>query len=122
MMRHHPCLRRNTTSWTKLRRHILLQLNRGENRHFLARSLFFAQQGELAVGDLPGLINKASCLSLLSNAVLIWNTVQFEKIVTQLRSQGHTVQNEDLAHVTPLLFGHIIPHGAYFTNQPDLRG
>jgi TnpA family transposase len=105
-----------------LRRHILLQLNRGENRHFLARWLFFAQQGELAVGDLPGLINKASCLSLLSNAVLVWNTVQFEKIVTQLRSQGHTINNEDLAHVTPLLFGHIIPHGAYFINQPDPRG
>ncbi|MDD2710367.1 MAG: Tn3 family transposase [Verrucomicrobiae bacterium] len=42
----------------ELRRHILLQLNRGENRHFLARCLFFAQQGELTVGDLPGLINK----------------------------------------------------------------
>ncbi|MDD2710801.1 MAG: Tn3 family transposase [Verrucomicrobiae bacterium] len=106
----------------ELRRAVLLQLNRGENRQFLARALFFAQQGELTVGDLPGLINKASCLSLLSNAVLVWNTVQFEKIVAQLRSQGHTIQNEDLAHVTPLLFGHVIPTGAYFINHPDLRG
>ena len=103
-----------------LRRRILVQLNRGENRHSLVRSLFFAQQGEIYTGDYAELMNKASCVSLLSNAVLVWNTIQFEKIVTKLRSEGHTIRDEDLAHVTPLLHSHVIPHGAYFVNQSDL--
>lgn len=33
-------------------------------------------------------MNKASCLSLMSNAVLVWNTVQIERIVTPLRPPG----------------------------------
>ncbi len=32
-------------------------------------------------------MNKASCLSLLPNAVLVWNTMAIMKIITQ--SAGH---------------------------------
>jgi hypothetical protein len=37
-------------------------------------------------------MNKASCLSLISNAVLIWNTVHISRIADQLsrsRQQHH---------------------------------
>ena len=34
-------------------------------------------------------MNKASCLSLLSNAVPVWNTVHIARIVDQLRAAGH---------------------------------
>jgi hypothetical protein len=34
-------------------------------------------------------MNKASCLSLISNAVLIWNTVHMSRIAAQLRAAGH---------------------------------
>ena len=53
---------------------VQLQLNRGELRHALARWLFFANRGEFRTGDYEEIMNKASCLSLLSNAVLVWNT------------------------------------------------
>jgi hypothetical protein len=59
-------------------------------------------------------MNKASCLSLLSNAVLIWNTVQMTRIVAQLRDTGHHVSDEDLARVSPLAHAHVIPNGTYF--------
>jgi Tn3 transposase DDE domain len=32
-------------------------------------------------------MNKATCLSLLSNAVLVWNTIQITKIVDKLRAR-----------------------------------
>jgi TnpA family transposase len=32
--------------------------------------------------------NKATCLSLLSNAVVVWNTVQMTRIIDQLRAKG----------------------------------
>jgi TnpA family transposase len=56
-----------------LRRRVQLQLNRGESRHALARWLFFANRGEFRSGDYEEIMNKASCLSLLSNTVLVWN-------------------------------------------------
>ena len=90
-----------------------LQLNRGEHRQSLARWLFFANQGEFREGDYEEIMNKASCLSLLSNAVLVWNTVQIQRIVEELRASGHPVKDEDLARVSPLLRTHVIPNGSY---------
>jgi len=49
----------------------------------LARWLFFANRGEFRTGDYEEIMNKASCLSLLSNAVLVWNTIKIGNIVGQ---------------------------------------
>ena len=97
-----------------LRQAIQLQLNRGEFRHILAKWLFFANQGGFRSGDYEEVMNKASCLSLLSNAVLVWNTVHIARIVHQLRAAGHEVKDEDLARVSPLAHAHVIPNGSYF--------
>jgi hypothetical protein len=90
-----------------------LQLNRGESRHALARWLFFAQQGEFRTGDYEEIMNKASCLSLLSNAVLVWNTVQMDRIVRGLRAAGQCVSDDDLTRISPLAYAHVIPSGTY---------
>jgi TnpA family transposase len=97
----------------KLRRVVQLQLNRGEARHSLARWLFFAHRGEFRDGDLNEMMNKTSCLSLLCNAAVVWNTIRMQKIVDQLRSSGQAVREEDLAHIWPLLHEHILPNGIY---------
>jgi hypothetical protein len=72
-------------------------------------------------------MNKASCLSLLSNAVLVWNTVRIGRIVGQLRAAGNSIPDEDLARVPPLFRRHITPNGSYFQSprghvltQPEL--
>jgi TnpA family transposase len=96
-----------------VRRRVQLQLNRGESRHDLARWLFFANQGEFRTGDYEEIMNKASCLSLLSNAVLVWNTVRMGEIVARLRATGETVLDEDLARISPLAYAHVIPNGTY---------
>ena len=90
-----------------------MQLNRGEHRHILAKWLFFANRGEFRDGDINEIMNKTSCLSLLSNAVLIWNTIHMQKIAERLREAGETVRQEDLARNWPLLHAHIIPNGMY---------
>lgn len=70
-------------------------------------------------------MNKATCLSLLSNAVVVWNTVQMTRTLTQLRANGATIAEEDLARVSPLAFAHVIPNGTYCvrqaSQQTDLR-
>ena len=94
------------------------QLNRGESRHELARWLFFANRGEFRTGDSEEIMNKASCLSLLSNAVLVWNTIEIERVVERLRLAGEIVRDEDLAHISPLMHMHVTPNGIYvFSRQ-----
>jgi TnpA family transposase len=68
----------------ELRARIRRQLNRGESRHALVRRLFFANQGVFRVGDRDEIMNKVTALSVLSNAVLAWNTVRFAEIVAGL--------------------------------------
>ena len=100
-----------------LRRIIHAQLNRGESRHALARWLFFANQGEFRISDYEAMMNKASCLGLLSNATVLWNIVQMERIVTDMRADGMAVPDEHLVHVWPLQRRHIVPNGVYFVNR-----
>ena len=100
-----------------LRLSIQTQLNRGEARHGLAKWLFFANQGEFRTADYEAIMNKASCLSLLSNAVVLWNTLQIERIVTDLRVSGVPIRGEDLIHIWPLQRRHITPNGVYFVNR-----
>jgi hypothetical protein len=98
-----------------------LQTNRGEGRHQLARRLFFANQGAFQTGDYEEIMNKASCLSLLSNAALVWNTTHMTRIIEQLRASGETITDEELARVSPMAFSHIIPNGTYFTRPTPLE-
>jgi hypothetical protein len=100
-----------------LRARMQLQVNRGEGRHQVARRLFFANQGAFQTGDYEEIMNKATCLSLLSNAALVWNTVQMSRIVDQLRASGETITEAELARISPLAFSHIIPNGTYFSQR-----
>jgi TnpA family transposase len=104
-----------------VRRRVQLQLNRGESRHDLARWLFFANQGEFRTGDYEEIMNKASCLSLLSNAVLVWNTVRMGEIVARLRAAGEAVSDEDLGRISPLAYAHVIPNGTYVFDRAHRR-
>ena len=100
-----------------MRRRVQLQLNRGESRHHLASWLFFGNRGEFRTGDYEEIMNKASCLSLLSNTVLVWNTIEMAKIVERLRQTGEEIPAKDLARVSPMAFHDVIPNGTYHFNK-----
>ena len=97
-----------------LRQTVQLQLNKGEYRHKLPRRIFFADQGEFTTGDYEEIMNKASCLSLASNAILYWNTLKIAEIVDNLRAQGEDIGKETLAPISLLPFRHVVPNGTYF--------
>jgi TnpA family transposase len=102
-----------------LRRKVQIQLNKGEYRHKLSRWIFFANQGEFQIGDYEEIMNKASCLSLVSNAILYWNTKRITKIVDQLRGQGENITDEMLSRISLLPFQHVIPSGTYFIGYEE---
>jgi Tn3 transposase DDE domain len=94
-----------------------LQLNKGEYRHKLPRRIFFADQGEFTTGDYEEIMNKASCLSLVSNAILYWNTIKINDIVENLRAQGEDIDKDTLSHISLLPFKHVVPNGTYFIEE-----
>ncbi len=66
------------------------------------------------MGDYEEVMNKASCLGLLSNAAVLWSTVQIERVVSRLRAGGAEIDPADLAHVWSLQHARIIPNGTCF--------
>ena len=62
-------------------------------------------------------MNKARCLSLVSNAVLYWNTLKINNLVQGLRQQGEDIQDETLSHISLLPYKHVIPNGTYFMDD-----
>jgi TnpA family transposase len=102
----------------KLRDRVQLQLNRGEGRHALSKRISFGNQGVYRTGDVDELMNKVSTLSVLSNAVLVWNTLRISEIVEALETaSGCPVARADLARVSPLLSARLLVSGRYNLDQ-----
>ena len=98
----------------KLRDRVQLQLNRGEGRHALSKRISFGNQGIYRTGEVDELMNKVSALSVLSNAVLVWNTIHIAEIVEAIEAaSGQPVAREDLARVSPLLSARLLVSGRY---------
>src|SRR5262245_23826434 len=59
------------------------------------------------------MMNRASCLSLLSNAVLVYNTLRIGRVLEQAKAQGQAFTLEAMAHISPLARRHVIVNGIY---------
>jgi TnpA family transposase len=104
------------------RRRILRQLNKGEALHDLRAYLFIANRGQLRRRRGEELAHQASCLNLVTNAVMVWNTVYMTAVVEQLKQEGYPMQESDLAHVWPTRYNHINVYGKYHFNIEEARG
>lgn len=103
------------------RRRVMRQLNKGEALHDLRASLMIANKGQLRRKRGDELVNQASCLNLVTNAVIIWNTVYMAKVVEQLKQEGYPVHESDLAHIWPTRYEHINVYGRYHFNIEEAR-
>lgn len=85
------------------RRATLLQLNRGEGRHSLARDVFLGKRGELRQKYREGQEDQLGALGLVVNVIVLWNTVYLDAVVAQLRREGFKVKDEDVARLSPFV-------------------
>ena len=104
-----------------LRQRVHTQLNKGEKLHDLRKFLFFAREGVVRQKYEEGQANQAGCLNLLTNAVIVWNTVSMQAALEAIRQEGYPVQEEDLAHLWPIRFAHIHRYGKYAFNVEAAR-
>ncbi len=95
------------------RRRILTQLNRGEGRHAVARAIYYGKRGEIHKRYREGQEDQLGALGLVTNAVILWNTIYMDAALNRLRQQGMEIKNEDAARLSPLLYKHINMLGHY---------
>jgi TnpA family transposase len=101
------------------RRRILIQLNRGEGRHQLARVIFHGKRGELRQRYREGQEDQLGALGLVVNLVVLWNTIYMDAAVRELRAEGHEVRAEDVARLSPLGHKHVNMLGRYAFTLPE---
>ena len=59
------------------------------------------------------MMNRSSCLSLLSNAVLVYNTLRIGQVLERAKARGQAFSAEAIVHVSPLAHRHVIVNGTY---------
>ena len=89
------------------RRATLIQLNRGEGRHSLARAVFHGKRGELRQRYREGQEDQLGALGLVVNMIVLWNTIYMQAALEQLRAEDHPVREEDVVRLSPLGHEHI---------------
>ena len=68
------------------------------------------------------LAHQASCLNLVTNAVIVWNTVYMAAAVEQLKQEGYPLDETDLAHIWPTRYAHLNVYGKYRFNVEEIHG
>ena len=101
------------------RRRILIQLNKGESRHSLARATYFGQKGEVRQRYREGQEEQLGALGLVVNAIVLWNTLYMNHAVEDMRARGMRVRPEDVERLSPLGYDHINLLGRYTFSLPD---
>ncbi|WP_148359291.1 Tn3 family transposase, partial [Acidocella aminolytica] len=82
-------------------------------------AVFFHRQGEIRDRTFENQSFRASGLSLITAAIVHWNTVYLNQAVQHLRAQGTAVPDDLLAHVAPLGWEHIALTGDYVWNPAN---
>ena len=71
----------------QVQRRIGTQINKGEALHALRGFLFLANEAKIRRRYYEEQLNQASCLNLVTNAVVLWNTVYMSAVLDQLKGK-----------------------------------
>ena len=107
-----------------LRRRVQAGLNKGEARNALARAVFFYRLGEIRDRSFDQQRYRASGLTLLTAAIVLWNTVYLQRATDAIRKKA-PLDDDLLQYLSPLGWEHINLTGDYLwrsrSNPPKGR-
>ncbi len=86
----------------------------------MARDISFGHQGRFTDRGYEAQLNRASALSLIINAIVVWNTRHFDRAQTRLSEQGYSVDEAVWQHLSPLAWKHINLVGSYHFAEVQL--
>lgn len=96
-----------------MRKRINSQLNKGEQLHGLRMYLWFGGDGVIRKRQEQEQQIAARCLNLLTNILIVWNTIYIQEVLKQLQSEGYKVNETDFEYLSPAPFEHINRLGKY---------
>ena len=67
---------------------------------------FFAHQGHVRRRHLDDQVDQALCLTLVTNAAVLWTTTYMGDALDALRAEGYPVTDEAAGHLTPAQHDH----------------
>lgn len=106
----------------QFRRRILIGLNKGERVNQMARTIFFGRQGRFSDRGYEEQLSRASALSIVINAIIVWNTRYLAAAAEELSRNGLLIPDDAWPNVTPLLWKHILLVGKYSFEEPEILG
>jgi len=95
------------------RRRIGRQINKGERLHQLRSWLMFGGDGHIRRKQEEAQNCQAGCLNLMTNAIVVWNTLYMQAAARHIAEAGKEVTEEQLRHLSPTRFEHINRYGRY---------
>lgn len=96
-----------------LQRRVHRQLNKGESFHALRCRLLYANEGHnIRRRHHDAQTEQALCLTVVTNAVVLFNTVYLQDALDALRTERTPVSDEHAAHLSPALSDHINIYGS----------
>lgn len=105
-----------TLDWLEdpaLRRQATIELNKGEARNALARAVCFHRLGRVRDRSPEALQHRAGGLTLVTAAIVLWNTVQMARVIEEMRAEGDDIPDAVLPFLSPLGWQHINLTGDY---------
>lgn len=78
--------------------------------------MFFAHQGHIRRRHLDDQVDQALCLTLITNAIVLWTTSYLGDAIDALRANGYPVTDEALVHLSPAQHDHINVYDTYDFN------
>jgi TnpA family transposase len=101
------------------RRSLLIQVNTGERRHGLARTVFRGRRGHLRQAYREGQEDQLGALGLVLNAIVVWNTRYMGLALDELRRMCMRIDAADVERLSPLVHHHIHLEGRYTFMLPE---
>jgi hypothetical protein len=80
---------------------------------FAQRTFSFGRQGRFMDRGYEAQLNRASALSLVINAIGVWNTRYFEHAQTALARESVALREDLWSHLSPFQWAHIHFNGTY---------
>lgn len=88
----------------------------------MVRAICYGQRGEIRKRYREGQEDQLGALGLVTNAIVLWNTLYMQEALSHLRKSGETPEEEHLARLSPLIHGHINMLGYYTFSEDTLNG
>ena len=100
----------------------MIQLNKGESRHSLARATYFGQKGEARQRYREGQEEQFGALGLVVNAMVLWNTLYMNRALEEMQARSMKIEPSDVERLSPLGYDHINLLGRYtFSLSEEIR-